>query len=129
MAGALRYFHSDVLAMFHNQSEKYSIKTDEFEGKVRIRDGYCDERVNVYLNVSFGFRAARGGEWAVAAYAPDLAKASPGEERKWTGFEIDNEQGFVLAYDRVGMHFQAQPVPDWKLGSSGWPNRKTGSGD
>ena len=94
MSGLLRYFHSDVLAMFHQQSEKYSIKTDEFEGQVRTRDGYYEEK-DVYLNVSFGYRASTDGEWAVAAFAPDLANASPGEEQKWTGFEILGDEGFV----------------------------------
>jgi hypothetical protein len=48
--------------MFYNESEKYSIQTDEFEGKVRIRDGYCEGSDEMYLNVSFGFRACKNGE-------------------------------------------------------------------
>jgi hypothetical protein len=81
--------------MFHTQSEKYSISTDEFEGNVRIRDGYGGEQSDPYLNVSFGFRGCISGEWAVAAYVPDLAKASPGEAQLWSGFEILGEDGFV----------------------------------
>ena len=40
MAWPMRYYRPAVLAMFYNQPEKYSIQTDEFEGKVRIRDSY-----------------------------------------------------------------------------------------
>jgi hypothetical protein len=30
----MRYYRSGVLAMFQNQSEKYSIRIDEFEGNM-----------------------------------------------------------------------------------------------
>src|ERR1017187_6241842 len=80
MPWRMRYYLSNVLAMFYNQSEKYSIQTDEFEGTVRIRDSYLRSKGNTrdetYLNVEFGFRACRHGEWAIAAYGPDLDKAS-----------------------------------------------------
>lgn len=98
----MRYYRPAVLAMFYNQPEKYSIQTDEFEGTVRIRDSYYrksgeDSSDSTYLNVAFGFRACRNGEWAVAAYTPDLAGASPDEQQLWTGFEIVSEQAFTNA--------------------------------
>jgi hypothetical protein len=96
----MRYFRHDVLAVFINRPEKYSIQVDEFEGSVRIRDSCSakygeDSSEMAYLNVSFGFRACRNGEWAVAAYAPDLSKGSPDEQQFWTGFEITSEDEFA----------------------------------
>jgi len=68
----LKFFQPAVLAMFYNQPEKYSMQTDEFEGRVRIREGYVDPTDDspdsAYLNVSFGFRSCKNGEWAIAAY-------------------------------------------------------------
>jgi hypothetical protein len=98
----MKYFRPAVLAIFYNQPEKYSIQTDEFEGTVKIRDSYyrksgTDGTDRTYLNVAFGFRACKNGEWAVAAYAPDLAKASPDETQFWTGFEIATEDGFTTS--------------------------------
>jgi hypothetical protein len=67
---------------------------------VRIRESYSekygeDRSEIAYLNVSFGFRACRNGEWAVAAYTPDLQKASPDEHQVWTGLEIASEEEFT----------------------------------
>lgn len=50
-------------------------------------------------NVAFGFRACRNGEWAIAAYGPDLDNASVDERRLWTGFEIVGEETFTAASD------------------------------
>src|SRR6266849_6455216 len=77
MPWPMRYYRPAVLAMFYNQPEQYSIQTDEFEGKVRIRDSYYrksgeDNSDSTYLSVAFGFRACRNGEWAIAAYTPDF---------------------------------------------------------
>src|ERR1039457_2762663 len=88
----MHYYRPAVLAMFQSQSDKYDIKTDEFEGKVHITQRHYreaeDRDENCWLDVAFGFRACSNGEWAVAAYWPDLEKASPEEQRFWTGFEI-----------------------------------------
>jgi hypothetical protein len=82
--------------------EVFDTDEAEFEGTVRIRDSYYrksgeDSSDRIYLKVAFGFRACRNGEWAVAAYAPDLVGASPDERRLWTGFEIGSEQAFANA--------------------------------
>lgn len=99
----MRYYQSAVLAMFYNRSEKYLIQTDEFEGTVRIRDDYLKSQENTchktYLNVAFGFRARRNGEWAIAAYGPDLDNSSADELQLWTGFGIAGEDTFITAGD------------------------------
>src|ERR1700693_5411041 len=99
MSWPMRYYRPAVLAMFYNQPEKYSIQTDEFEGKVTIRDEYyrksgADHPTRTYLSVDFGFRTCKTGEWAVGASAPDLDKAAADEQQLWTGFEIAGEEAF-----------------------------------
>jgi hypothetical protein len=99
----MRYYQPAVLAMFYSQSEKYSVQTDEFEGTVRIREDYLKSQGSTsdktYLNVAFGFRACTNGEWAIAAYGPDLDKASVDEQRFWANFEIVGEDIFATARD------------------------------
>jgi hypothetical protein len=99
----MRYYKPDVLAMFYNRSEKYEIQTDEFEGRVCISSGYYRD-CEGYLDVAFGFRACRNGEWAIAAYGPDLAKSSADEQQFWTGFEIADEKETLT--DAVDPRFQ-----------------------
>lgn len=91
----MRYFKPGILAIFQNQSEKYEIQIDEFEGTVKLTEGFCreaEERGDApWLSVAFGFRASQSGEWAVAAYGPDLAKASLDEQQPWAGFQMAEE--------------------------------------
>lgn len=91
----MRYFRPGVLAVFHSQSDKYEVWTDEFSGEVRIRDSYSDPQDGTdresRLSVAFGFRMARNGERAIAVWAPDLAKASDDEKRIWAGFSLRDE--------------------------------------
>jgi hypothetical protein len=94
----MRFYRPEVLAMFHARSDKYRIRTDEFEGKVSISDDHYRESGG-YLSVSFGFRACTNGEWAVAAYAPDLDRATPDEQQLWTGFEIVDRHAFTPVVD------------------------------
>jgi hypothetical protein len=94
----MRFYRPEVLAMFHARSEKYRIRTDEFEGEVSVSDDHYRESAG-YLNVSFGFRACTNGEWAVAAYAPDLDRATPDEQQLWTGFEITDRNALTPVVD------------------------------
>ena len=91
----MRYYRSAVLAMFQSQSEKYAIRIDEFEGKVQLTDRYyreAEERnERPWISVAFGFRACKNGEWAVAAYRPDIEEASAEEQQPWVGFRIDDD--------------------------------------
>src|ERR1017187_8040022 len=121
MPWRMRYYLSNVLAMFYNQSEKYSIQTDEFEGTVRIRDSYLRSKGNTrdetYLNVEFGFRACRHGEWAIAAYGPDLDKASVDEKQLWSSFEIVGAGMFTDPADdpRFQKWVDRPLMEDWKV--------------
>jgi hypothetical protein len=70
-----------------------------------------------YLNVSFGFRACRNGEWAVAAYGPDFDNASLDEQQLWTGFEIVDEETFIPAEDdpRFQKWLRRYIMGDWNI--------------
>jgi hypothetical protein len=91
----MHYYRAGVLAMFQSQSEKYDISIDEFEGKVQLTDRCyreAEERnERCWLSVAFGFRARKNGEWAVAAYRPDLEGASIEEQQPWSGFRLEED--------------------------------------
>jgi hypothetical protein len=99
----MRYYRPAVLAMFHSQADKYTIHTDEFEGEVRVRSSHYALHEGTdnqsYLNVGFGFRACKNGEWAVAAWGPDLNRASADEQQLWSGFQIDDDTLTAADYD------------------------------
>ena len=128
----MTYYQPGVLAMFYNQSEKYSIQTDEFEGKVRIRDHFREPQEDTadepYLNVAFGFRACRNGDWSVAAYGPDLAKASADEQRLWTSFEILGDEAFVPENEDPSLSKMGGPLPNGELGYRRWSDCSIGWG-
>lgn len=118
----MRYYRPGVLAMFQSQSDKYDITIDEFEGRVQIASRHYEEAERrgekCYLNVSFGFRACHNGEWAIAAYGPDLDKATPEEEVLWRGFRI-TENSFPDALDaRFQKWFERYIIGSWDVAES-----------
>jgi hypothetical protein len=86
----MRYYKSGVLASFQSQSDKYEVWIDEFEGKVQVTTQYYREaekrNEKSWLNVAFGFRQCKNGDWAVAAYLPDLAESSMDEQLPGVAF-------------------------------------------
>jgi hypothetical protein len=115
----MRYYRAGVLAMFQSQSDKYDITIDEFEGRVQVTNHYYEEAARrgeeCYLNVSFGFRACLNGEWAVAAYGPDLEKASPEEEMLWRGFRLDDDAFPEDLDGRFGKWFERYVLGSWDV--------------
>jgi hypothetical protein len=113
----MQYFRPGVLAVFHSQSDKYEVWTDEFSGEVRIRDTYSDPQDGTdresRLSVAFGFRMARNGDRSIAVWAPDLAKASDDEKRIWAGFSLKDEDWHLA------------PIPGLK---SGWRGTSKATG-
>ena len=102
--------------MFYNQPEKYSIHTDEFEGRVRVSETYAEAHADdTYLNVSFGFRACRNGEWAIAAYAPDLSRSSVSEQAMWLGFEIQDDELLMEGDPRFKKWWARYILGNWEV--------------
>src|SRR5450755_4695597 len=102
----MQYYKPGVLAQFQSQSDKYEISIDEFEGEVRLTRQYYREaeqrNEEAWLSVAFGFRRCKNGEWAVAAYLPDLVRSSADEQLPWSGFRL-HEDAFP---DHIDERFQ-----------------------
>jgi hypothetical protein len=85
------YFDPTILAVYRAEPDKYDVKTDFFEGEVRITTTYYEslpesDRDAAYIGVKFGFRTLANGALALAAYLPDLVDRSEGQVPRWRGF-------------------------------------------
>lgn len=95
-SGIIGFFDGRILAMYQNQSDKYELRTDYFEGSLTIRNDYYDrlsetERDSTYLNVQFGFRRCKNGELAIVVWLPDLKERCPEPERKkWLACHLED---------------------------------------
>jgi len=92
----LGYFDQQVLAAYRNETDKWQVETDFFEGRVKVRSDYyggLDEvsRDECHINVLFGYRALVSGDLAVVAWLPDLM-GSKSHVNRWRGFLLDNPQ-------------------------------------
>ena len=76
----LGYFDQQVLAAYRNESDKYLLETDSFEGMLTTRGGDGE-----YFRIRFGYRTLLSGELAIAALLPDLDDAI-GQQQRWFGF-------------------------------------------
>jgi hypothetical protein len=90
------FYSSDILAVYKNQSDKYEVTTDYFEGKITVRSDYylylekSSQKPNSF-KILFGFRTKRDGELAVAAYLPDIDNTPLDEKKKWEGFLLEDD--------------------------------------
>jgi len=76
------FFSAEILAVYSNQPDKYTVETDYFSGEVQ-KSG--DKSI---FSVRFGFRTRKDGDLAVAVFMPDLKNCSPDERKKWNGFAL-----------------------------------------
>jgi hypothetical protein len=93
----LAYFDQQMLAAYRNESDKWQVETDFFDGPVTVTKDYYDgldevAREAYYVDVRFGFRTLVNGDLAVAAWLPDLIDKSKGHLDRWRGFVIDSPQ-------------------------------------
>jgi hypothetical protein len=105
----LGFFEPTVLAAYREQPDKYTIKTDYFEGHVSITSQYfarLDEKTqdDEYIHVQFGYRTLKNGDLKIAAYLPDLIEKSHKHVDRWRPFivatddwvEDDQDERFSL---------------------------------
>ena len=112
------FFSIDILALYRNQSHKYEVSTDYFEGRIHIRsDPYQalpeSDRTSSYVDVQFGFRRLANGELAVAAYLPDLEKCFDSERNKWLGLHLKDAEFSSEPDPRFEQYIQRYLAGDW----------------
>jgi hypothetical protein len=107
-------------AHYQNQSDKYRLWTDYFEGSLEIRSDYYEqlsesERQSSYLNIRFGFRGRARGELAVAAWLPDFERCPESERRKWQAFHLQDEVFPEESDPRFGLWVRRYIHGDWEV--------------
>lgn len=117
------YFDPAVLAYYRQESHRYKVATDNFDGKVCTRSDFYeslseDGRRGSYVGVDFGFRARSDGSLAIAAWGPDiLEKISDAERRKWIPFRISVDD-FPAEFDeRFALWMRCRVAGDWDVES------------
>lgn len=84
------YFRRNILSIYQSQPDKYVIKSDDFDGKLSIRDDYAEsvEEITDWIDIRFGYRALVDGEFALVVWLPDLFEKSEAHVDIWRPFFI-----------------------------------------
>jgi hypothetical protein len=83
----LGFFDQQALASYRNEADKYTLKTDHFEGRLEKSD---TNQSSDRLNIRFGYRTRTNGDLALAVFLPDLKAASPNHQARWLGFLLQD---------------------------------------
>ncbi len=112
------YYYIDILSVYQNNPDKYKVYTDNFEGRISIRDDYYETlspEERFYINIQFGFRTKTDGELALAVFSADLRKAPDVEQKKWQGFLIKDCSVFEKDDERFKLFFNRFILGDWDI--------------
>jgi hypothetical protein len=118
--GLFEFYNIDILSVYQNNPDKYKVYTDNFEGKISIREEYYEnllpeEMINIYIDVQFGFRTKKDGELTLAVFSADLRKAPDIEQKKWQGFKINDESIFEKEDERFKLFFDRYIIGNWNI--------------
>ena len=61
----LGFFDQQALASYRNEADKYTLKTDHFEGRLELAD---TNQSSDRLNIRFGYRTRTNGDLALAVF-------------------------------------------------------------
>ncbi len=81
------FFDQQALASYRNEADKYTLKTDHFEGRLEKAEA---NQSNDRLNIRFGYRTRIDGDLALAVFLPDLDEASSNHQARWLGFLLQD---------------------------------------
>jgi hypothetical protein len=102
-SGFIEFFNASVLGAYRENPQKYAITDDSFSGRVRTSDQYFtsatqQEQLDERIDVAYTYRSLTSGEYAIAAFRPDLLKSSPRHRAMWEGFRLINPR-WAAGYD------------------------------
>ena len=117
----LAFFDRQVLAPYQAQPDKYTYRTDYFEGSVTLTDSYYHqlndaELEREYIHIQFGYRTLVSGEPCIAIFTDDLTRKSKGSIDRWVPFLVKN--GDWLDYesdDRFSSWVRRYAEADWDI--------------
>jgi len=102
----LGYFDQQVLAAYRNESHKYRIESDYFEGELSVTNEYYRELESIgttseFVRIRFGYRTLRDGNLAIVAWLPDLEK-SRAHVQRWFAFHLKDPEWITVYDERFG---------------------------
>lgn len=88
----LGYFSRDILSVYQNSPDKYTIKSDDFHGRLSISDTYAEatDESTDWIDIRFGYRALADGDFALVVWLPDLFEKSKAHIDRWRSFQMDH---------------------------------------
>jgi hypothetical protein len=119
-ANLLGYFDRQVLASYQNESHRYIIKSDFFEGKLEVTDEYYRElerlgRTDERVSIHFGYRTLKDGELAIVAWLPDLFEKSKTHVPRWQPFYLRSPE-WTTDYDERFQNWVRRNLQgDWDI--------------
>ncbi|MCU0914450.1 MAG: hypothetical protein MUC88_07815 [Planctomycetes bacterium] len=120
VAHLLEYFDRQVLAGYQNESDKYAIKSDFFEGKLELTEGYFRElerlgRTDENLYIHFGYRTLKDGDLAIVAWLPDLFERSKTHIQRWMSFRLQSAEWTTDYDERFQKWVRRNLRGDWEV--------------
>jgi len=86
----IEFFDQAVMAAYLQQSDRFVVKTDHFEGHLSSRDDGSER--DDWIDIRFGYRTLSNGDLAIAIFRPDLYKKSSAHVSRWAGFRLGDPQ-------------------------------------
>lgn len=81
------FFDQQALAAYRNEADKYTLKTDHFEGRLEKAD---TNQSSDHLDIRFGYRTCTDGDLSLAVFLPDISATSPTHQARWHGFRLED---------------------------------------
>lgn len=81
----VEFFDQAVMAAYAEQSDRFTIETDYFDGRLSSRDRASAADP---IDIRFGYRTLENGDLAIAVFRPDLYRKSPAHVQRWSGFRL-----------------------------------------
>ena len=113
------FFEQSVLTSYLVAPDKFTITTDNFEGRVAVTDANAGEMIQAgkrdYIDVHFGYRTLCNGDLAIAAYLPDLVERSPAHVDRWRGFHLEHPDWLTESDDRFDQWVRRYLEASWEV--------------
>ena len=115
------FYSPGVLAQYRESPDKYRYRSDYFEGSVTLTDAYYRQlseadKDREWIDVKFGYRTLRNGEFCIAVFKYHLARKSPGHVSRWHPHCIEDRDWLDYERDeRFSLWYKRYREGDWNV--------------
>ena len=111
---SVEFFDQAVMAAYLQQSDRFLVETDHFEGHISSRDDGSER--DDWIDIRFGYRTLSNGDLAIAIFRPDLYKKSSTHVPRWTGFRL-RDPIWATPDERYSLWLRRYFDADWDVES------------